>query len=249
MIDTNFEMEDLPLARKKSLTKYQIIEVASEFFFEAGYSVTSPKMIAGELDISPGNLTYYFPTKEHLLSEIVKMLCEFQQKLLDYESDKGIDSIGSICIELMTVAAACQESEIARDFFTAAFQSPLCRDILRNDHVNRAKRIFAQQCNDWTDEQFVRAELLIMGLQYITIVSTDDILPLKTRISGALNQILSIYNVDKETINTEIKKVLDMDCRILGKRVLAEFIAYVEQTNEHTLENMLHRRKKQARHS
>ncbi len=233
------------MARKRiTTTKYEIIQVASEFFFERGYSATSPKLVAQELQMSPGNLTYYFPTKEHLLAVVVEMLLEFQWKMLEAEADRDITPIGSICIELMTVAAACQESEIARDFFTATFQSEMCRENLRKDHVERAKRIFAGHCPDWTEEQFVRAELMVMGIQWSTIASNDDILPLKSRISGALKRILNMYNVDDATITSEIDKVLNMDCRAIGKRVLSEFIKYVEEYNQHTLEEMLKNNRK-----
>ena len=227
----------------RTTTKNEIIQVACELFFEKGYSATSPKLIAAELGISPGNLTYYFPTKEHLLSVVVHMLCQFQWKLLVVEEEYGIDSVGSICLEMMTVAAACQEDEIARDFFTAAFQSKMCRDYLRNDHINRAKRIFADHCNDWTDEDFVQAELLIMGIQYTTITADDSILPLKTRIRGALEYILNIYGIDNRTRQKEIDKVLQMDCRQLGRNVLTEFIKYINETNEQAFSEMLVGRK------
>ncbi len=223
----------------RSTTRNEIIQVACEYYFEKGYSATSPKMIASALDISPGNLTYHFPTKEHLLSVVVQMLCEFQWKLLGIEAEKGIDSVGSVCLEMMTVAAACQEDEIARDFFTAAFQSKMCRDYLRNDHINRAKRIFADHCSDWADEDFVQAELLIMGIQYITITADDSILPLKTRIRGALEYILNIYGIDNRTRQKEIDKVLQMDCRQLGRNVLTEFIKYINETNEQAFSEML----------
>lgn len=215
----------------KSTTKAEIIQVACKLFFEKGYSATSPKLIASELNISPGNLTYHFPTKEHLLSVMVTMLCEFQWKLLSIEAEKGIESVGSICLEMMTVAAACQENNIAKDFFTAVFQSEMCREYLRNDHTNRAKRIFSNQCSDWTEEQFVQAELLIMGIQYSTITADDSILPLKTRIRGALEHILNIYGIDEKTRQEEINKVLQMECRALGRNVLAEFTKYIEEAN------------------
>ena len=223
----------------RSTTRTEIIQVACELFFERGYSATSPKMIASALDISPGNLTYHFPTKEHLLLVVVQMLCEFQWKLLGIEAEQGIDSVGSVCLEMMTVAAACQEDEIARDFFTAAFQSKMCRDYLRNDHINRAKRIFADHYSDWTDEDFVQAELLIMGIQYTTITADDSILPLKTRIRGALEYILNIYGIDNRTRQKEIDKVLQMDCRQLGRNVLTEFIKYINETNEQAFSEML----------
>lgn len=229
-------------------TKYEIIQVASEFFFDVGYSNTSPKMIAQELGLSTGNITYYFPTKEHLLTVIVEMLCDFQWKMLELEADRGIGSAASICLETMTVAAACDENVIARDFFIAAFQSELCRNYLRSNHVERAKKIFAKECSEWTDDEFHQAELLVMGLQYAAIVPTDANIPLKTRIASALNQILGIYNVDEETRQREIEKVLAYDCRGISKRVLREFICYVEKTNEQTLEKMIisNRRKNRA---
>lgn len=234
---------------RNTITKYEIIQVASEFFFEKGYSASSPKAIAAELQISPGNITYYFPTKEHLLAVIVEMLCDFQWKLFEIEADRGIDSVESICLEFMTVASACQEKDIAKDFFTSAFQSEMSRDYLRNNHIARAKRIFAKECSDWSEEQFIQAELLVMGIQYSTVTANDDILPLKIRVSGALHQILNIYNVDEQTRTAEIEKILQMDCRKLGKQVLAEFIKYVEKTNEQTLEDLLqrHRRKNYER--
>ena len=228
------------MARKRiTTTKYEIIQVASELFFEKGYSHTSPKLIAEELQMSPGNLTYYFPTKEHLLTVIVEMLIEFQRRLLKETSDRNITGVGSICIEMMTVAAACRESEIARDFFTASFQSEMSREYLRNSHVERAKQIFSQTCQDWTEEQFVRAEIIVMGIQWSTITTNDNIIPLQTRISDALKQILRLYNVDEATIDYEINRVLNIDCRAIGKQVLSEFINYVEEHNQHTLDEML----------
>ena len=229
---------------KNTKTKYEIIQLAAELFFKKGYSATSPKTIAGELQISPGNLTYYFPTKEHLLAVIVEMLCDFQWNLIEIEAEKGLESITSICIEFMTVAAACQENEIAKDFFTAVYQSELCRDYLRYNHIQRAKRILVEQCSGWSEEAFVIAELMIMGIKHSIITADDSIIPLKERISGALNQILIIYEVEEEIRHKEIDNILHMDCRSLGKKVLSEFIKYVEETNKQALENMLSQKRK-----
>ena len=223
------------MARAGTTTKYEIVQTASEFFFTKGFSNTSPRMIAERLGLSTGNITYYFKSKEHLLLTIVEELCNFQGNMLEAEIDKGIGPAASICLETMTVAVACEESEIARDFFISTFQSELCRNHLRQNHVDRAKKIFAAECDGWTDEQFHQAELLIMGLQYSAIVPTDANVPLKMRISGALNQILSIYNVDKKTRQEEIQKVLNKDCREISKRVLEAFIAFVKEKNEKTL--------------
>lgn len=223
------------MARAGTTTKYEIVQTASEFFFTKGFSNTSPRMIAEKLGLSTGNITYYFKSKEHLLLTIVDELCNFQWNMLKAEIDRGIGSAASICLETMTVAVACEESDIARDFFIATFQSELCRNHLRHDHVERAKSIFAAECDGWTDEQFHQAELLVQGLQYSAIVSTDANIPLKMRLSGALNQILSIYNVDEKTRQEEIQKVLDKDCREISKRVLEAFTGFVNEKNAKTL--------------
>ena len=239
------------MGRGITTTKYEIIQVASEFFFDVGYSNTSPKMIAEELGLSTGNNTYYFPSKEYLLSVLVEMLCDFQLKMLEAESDIGMGSVASTCLETMTVAVACDESEIARDFFIATFQSELCRNYLRENHVERAKKIFKNECEGWSDEQFHQAELLVMGLQYAAIVPTNADIPLKTRIAGVLNQILSIYNVDEDTRRKEIEKVLAKDCRGISKSVHQGFVNYVEKINEETLQQIIkgHRRKNKKTNS
>jgi len=226
-------------SKRVKTTKYEIIQVASEFFLSVGYSATSPKMIASELDISTGNITYYFPTKEHLLLEIVEMLCDFQWELIKKQTGNDTEGVSSICLEMMTVVSACAGDEIARDFFTAVFQSEMCRNYLRKNHEERAKKIFAKECADWTDEQFTEAELLVMGIQYTSVVATDADVSVERKALRALDQILSIYNVDKEVREAEIEKAVSVDYREIGKPILRQFIKYVEDTNKQTLESML----------
>lgn len=225
--------------KRVKTTKYEIVQVASEFFLSVGYSATSPKMIANELDISTGNITYYFPSKEHLLLEIVEMLCDFQWEQLKKHTGNDKGTISSICLEMMTVVSACAANDIARDFFTAVFQSEICRNYLRKNHEERAKKIFAKECAEWTDEQFTEAELLIIGLQYTSVVATDASVSAERKALRALDHILSIYNVDEETRKAEIEKVVSSNYREFGKPVLRQFIKYVEDTNIQTLENML----------
>ncbi len=223
-------------AARKESTKDKILRVSTIMFLKNGYTATTVKMICDELGISKGNFTFYFPTKEHVLVELVEMLCDFQTKLIDYEADKGVSSPLSIGIELMTVAAACEENEVIRDFFISAFRSQMCLDYLRKNHAERAKTLFAEYCKDWTHEQFIEAEILVQGIDYATIVSSSSLVPLDVRIAAAINQILCIYNIPEEIRSEKIDKVLKMDCRALGKRVMKEFITYAEQENGHTVE-------------
>ncbi|MBQ7837299.1 MAG: hypothetical protein IJ395_01635, partial [Clostridia bacterium] len=186
---------------------------------------------AKELGISTGNLTYYYPTKEHLLAVLTDLLCKFQWKLMEYEAGEGMSLLLSICLELMTMAAACEESEVAKDFFVSTYQSPKCLEIIHNNDTARAKEVFAEYCTDWIDEQFREAEILVAGIEHATLNAIDKTVPLEIRISGALNAIMTIYNVPEEIRRIKIDKVLAMDYRSIGKRIFNEFKEYVEKEN------------------
>jgi len=216
---------------KKEKTKDKIIRVSTRMFLEYGYTASSVKMVCDELGISKGNYTFYFHSKDDILAVLTDLLCKFQWKLIKDEADEGMSSLLALCFELMTMAAACEESEVAKDFFVSTYQSPKCLEIIHNNDTARAKEVFAEYCPDWTDEQFREAEILVAGIEHATLNAIDKTVPLETRISGALNTIMSIYNVPEEIRRIKIEKVLAMDYRSIGKRIFSEFKEYVEKEN------------------
>ena len=226
------------MARRVKSTRLEIIQCATRLFLERGYNATAPKKIAEDMDIGTGNLTYYFPTKEHLLAELVDMLCDFQWKMMEEEADEGLSSIMALCLELTTMAAACELDGAVKDFFLAAYTSPMCLGIIRKNDAARAKAVFREYCPGWTDEQFAEAELLVSGIEYATLMSAGEPVALEKRIAGAIDNILRIYNVPAEVRGKKIRRVLEMDYRGLSARVLGNFKEFVAQTSEHALEEL-----------
>ena len=221
------------MARKKVVneTKNAIIRVAIEMFLERGFTNTSVRAIAAELGISTGNITFYFPSKEHLLMVLVEMLCDSQWSMLEQQADEEETALMAFCMETMTVAVACEQNEIARDLFLSVFQSELCRNLLRENHVARAERIFSEYCGDWTHQQFRIAEILVMGIQHAVIIPTDVEIPLSERIASALNQILSIYGVPENNRAEKIRRILALDYNDIRQRVREGSLRYVDQLN------------------
>ena len=221
------------MARKKVVneTKNAIIRVAIEMFLERGFTNTSARAIAAELGISTGNITFYFPSKEHLLMVLVEMLCDSQWSMLEQQADEEETALMAFCMETMTVAVACEQNEIARDLFLSVFQSELCRNLLRENHVARAERIFSEYCGDWTHQQFRIAEILVMGIQHAVIIPTDVEIPLSERIASALNQILSIYGVPENNRAEKIRRILALDYNDIRQRVREGSLRYVDQLN------------------
>lgn len=216
---------------KKESTRHKIIRVSTRMFLDYGYTATSVKMVCDELKISKGNFTFYFPSKDDVLAELVEMLCGFQWKLMGEEADDGISSLLALCFELVTMASACEQSEVAKDFFVSTYQSPVCLKIIQKNDAQRAKEVFAEYCPDWTDEQFHEAETLVSGIEYATLNAIDETVHLETRITGALNAVMMIYNVPEEIRKRKIEKALALDYRSMGKRIFDEFKTYVEQIN------------------
>ena len=191
--------------------------------------------------MSPGNVTFYFPTKEHLLAELVDLLCDFQWEMMKNEADDGISSIMAICLELTAMATMCEDDEIAKDFYISAYTSPICLEIIRENDRKRAKQVFREYCTDWTEEQFAEAEILVSGLEYATLMTTGGTVPMETRLTGALNLILMIYGIPEEIRQKKIRKVLAMDYYSIGRRVLLEFRKYVDEANEQAIVSLLRR--------
>ncbi len=223
--------------KKSSATKHEILKTAIQLFFENGYSAVSPNVIAKTLNMSTGNLTYYYPTKEHLLAVLVDDLCKYQWKLIEEEAEDGVSSVMAICLELMTMASACESNPVAKDFFISAYQSPMTLKIIRENDTERSKGVYKDYCKGWTDEQFAEAEILVSGIEYATLMSLDEHISLETRIAGALDKILYIYGVPEEIRKLKIKKALSYDYKNIGERIFKEFVEYVHKMNEEMFEN------------
>lgn len=222
----------MPFEKRRTTTRTAIIRLAAKFFVERGYDGTSTKEIAKEMEISQGNITFYFPTKEHLFVVIVEELCDFQRELMEREAGEGFSDLLSYCLELTSMTSACEQDEVTRNFFHAAYALPMTLDIIRESDTVKTKAIFAKYRPDWDDAKWVEAENLVSGIEYGTIMTREEKTPLHLQISGALEAILTIYGVPEELRQQKIKKVLDMDYRALGRRILAEFKEYLQKTND-----------------
>ena len=230
--------------KKRPHTRLEIIKYAAKCFVEKGYTATSAKGIAKELDISPGNITFYFPSKEHLLAVIIDELFDFQKLLMEKEAAEGVSSLLSYCLELTAIAAACEESPVAKDLYIACYVSPMILELIRANDTEKTKAVFGEFCKDWSEEEWVATENIVSGIEYATIITTEENTPLEKQIEKALNSIMLLYGVPEEIRKRKIEKVLALDYRTLGKTILADFRAYIEKVNEENLKNADRAKKK-----
>ena len=115
--------------------------------------------------------------------------------------------------------------------------------ILEND-TEKTKEVFGQFRPDWTDAQWEATENIVSGIEYATIMTREENTPLALQIEKTLDTILYIYGVPEDIRKTKIQKVLAMDYRALGHRILLEFPEYVKKRNEELMESTPRRRRK-----
>ena len=220
---------------KRPNTKLEIVQLAAKLFIEEGYSKTTFSKIAKTLDLSTGNITFYFKTKEHLLAVLAKELFDFQNLLMEEETNEGMSSLLSYCLELTTIASVCKDNEIIKDFYVSCYSSQMILDLIRENDKEKTKNVFKEFNPDWTDEKWIAIENIVSGIEFATIMTSEKVTPLDIQIKKALKTILTIYNVPKDIIEVKINKVLNMDYRSLGNRILNEFKEYINKVNEEKL--------------
>jgi AcrR family transcriptional regulator len=231
----------MKVARRRSPSpiKAVIIKAATELFFENGFSRTTPHEVCEKADVGTGNLTYYFPTKEHMLSTLVQMMIDYQWKEMENATDEGKSSLLAYCLELTTLVAINEEIPQMQDFLTAAYSHPMTLDLIRANDAEKIKQVFADYTQGWDDERFIETEAIISGIEYGTLMRTAHTVSAERKIEGALNAILLLFGVSEEIRRLKIAKVLAMDYRAIGRRVYTEFKRYVTEANEQALDEIL----------
>lgn len=226
---------------KGALTRNEIVTEATKQFLDKGYCNTTVAAIAKSLEMSQGNLTFHYPTKEHLLAELTDMLCHFQWKKMESVADEGISSILALCLELTTMAAACEADPVIKEFLVASYTSPMCLAIIRKNDAERAREVFGAYCASWTEESFAEAEMLVSGIEFATLMTAGTEVSLERRITVALDTILMIYRIPQQIRREKLKKVFALDYRSIGLDTITEFKQFVEESNEQVFSQLLHR--------
>lgn len=222
--------------KKRPDTRLQIIQLGARLFVDEGYSSTSCSKIAKALDLSTGNITFYFKTKEDLLAVLVKESFAYQDLMMQQAANEGKTSLLTYCLEISSMASICEEDLAARDFYSAGYSSEKTLKIIRENDTEKTKNIFSQFCPDWTDEQWAATENIVSGIEYATIMTREADTPLPLQIERTLSAIMLLYNVPEELRKIKINKVLATDYRSLGRKIFKGFRDYIEMVNEQNLE-------------
>lgn len=216
---------------KKMLnTKYEILQCATKLFLEKGYTDAYVTTIAKLLHISTGNLTFHFPTKEHILAELVKELCAFQWQAEEREKKEDRALLTTYILELVMFASVCVENPNIKDLVVAAYTHSMSLVIIRESDTQRAMRIFKEYCPKWSEMDYIQAENIASGIEYAMFrtENTDDI-TFEQRVTSSLDAIMKLYEVPADIRKHTLAEVMSIDYQSKGSRVFEEFCKHVER--------------------
>ncbi|MBE5944207.1 MAG: TetR/AcrR family transcriptional regulator [Lachnospiraceae bacterium] len=219
-------------------TRQNIIKTGTRLFIERGYSTMSISMIAKELNISKGTVTFHFPTKEDILVVLVENLCAYQKRLTNEMESAQLEKVYAYCLELVATMVVCQESPQGKDFIIAAYVHPKTLEIMRKNDAIRLRVIFQKYNPDWKEKEFAFIENIISGIEYGAFMGIDDEnSPFEDRIKYNVSSILKLLCVPESERQVVIEKILATDYRQVGKYILENFTDYISVENDIILED------------
>lgn len=212
------------------------MQVAIRMFLEKGFTSTSAKAISNELNISTGNLTFYYPTKEHILLELTKDITQFHTKSIDKILKNEKNDLYSYCWEVTAQIVLCEENEQAKDIYLAIYSHPLTLQYVKDWTAEKNQKILGERLSDWTLERFRRVENVTCCIERSALTEAcTDAYTLEDKIRLILTCLLKIYDISFEERETVIKKILETDYHKMGHDLLKQLTRYVENQNKQAL--------------
>lgn len=210
-------------------TRYKILLCATKLFLEKGYKDTYVTTITNTLKISTGNLTFHFPTKEHILAELIRELNAFQHQKEENNEQAENSLVGAYLLELVMISSISELNSNIRDLIIAAYTHTMPFEIIRENDTQRAMRVFGEFCPDWTELDFIQAENVVSGIEYAMYrTENTKALSFEQRMTSGMDSIMKIYDVPTEVRQSIIAEVMTADYHNKGSHVFEEFCGYVE---------------------
>lgn len=150
----------------ENATRDQIVEVADRLIYEKGFEYMSIADIAGVVEISRGNVTFHFKTRDEILEAVIDQRLERTRRMLEQweaEGECGEERIKSFIRILIT--------NRTKILLYGCPVGTLCTELAKLEHaaLPHANKVFGL-FRDWLSRQFAllgcgaRADALAMHL-------------------------------------------------------------------------------------
>lgn len=214
--------------RENNATQKAIVESATRNFLVNGFHKTSAKMICEEVGISPGNLTFWYPTKADILLEFSKKIMSYHTKFIEYNKSKGADALYTYCLEIVIQIVLCEGRDNIRDIYYSMYSEPLTLMYLKDWTAEKNLDILGSYLPDWDLKRFRRAANVTCCIERSALAEpcTEEY-TLEDKIWLTLTCLLKIYDFEKDEREKVIKKILKTDYHKIKDDMLKQLEQYL----------------------
>ena len=215
--------------RENNATKQAIVDSAIKNFLVNGFRHTSTKMICEDVGISPGNLTFWFPTKADILFEFTKKIMNYHTRFIEYNKSKNEENIFIYCLEIVVQIALCEERENIRDIYYSMYSEPLTMAYLKDWTAEKNLNILGSYLPDWDLKRFRRVANVTCCIERSALAEpcTEDY-TLEDKIRLTLICLLKIYDFSKEERERVIEQILATDYHKIKTEMLKQLDEFIK---------------------
>ena len=133
-------------------TRDQIVEAADRLFYQVGYDPTSFARIAEAVEISRGNVTFHFQTKDDILEAVIDLRLERTRRMLEEWEAAGASPGERIkCFINILI------TNRTKIMLHGCPVGTLCTELAKLEHgaLPRANQVFGL-FRDWLGRQFIQ---------------------------------------------------------------------------------------------
>lgn len=204
------------------------MDTATRLFLEKGFRNTSAKMICEQVGISPGNLTFWFPSKADILLEFTKKIMSYHTKFIEYNKNKKEENLYTYCLEIVVQIALCEEKENIRDIYYSMYSDPLTMSYLKDWTAQKNLDILGPYLPEWDLKQFRRTANVTCCIERSALAEpcTEEY-TLDDKIRLTLTCLLKIYDIEKNARDKVIDEILATDFKKIKSNMLKQLDEYL----------------------
>lgn len=151
----------------------KILKTAGRLFLEYGYSKTSIRQIAKELDISPGLIGYYFPSKQDIAVELfsrqLDRFFELDKQYVD-EDDPVLRSAVLIKLQITVLS-----SPVFRKLYMDALREDIILSVIRASGMETYQAINKKYGLGRSDCYLLTNDLISASMERTLVLYSEEI--------------------------------------------------------------------------
>lgn len=214
---------------KYNILKSKILRSALNHFLEKGYTNTTLKELAKEVEISLGSLTHIFGSKEALVCELVKFVIEYQFEIVSKTlKERGEDKVLLYATEIALQLHLAESSNYMREMYVVSYSMEKSSQVVYNTVASKLEEIFSAYLPNLKEKDFYEKEIAVAGIMRgFMSIACDKYFTMNRKLKSVIETIFLIFEVPRDKIDAAISFVKEFDFRSMARETIWSMPRYI----------------------